>query len=130
MTGIEPELPSSTAVGAELVRHEDVRREALLAQELAHEPDGGLRVSPALNQHVEDFALVIDSAPKPEPFAADPDHHLVQVPRCARPRPPASQFAGEERPELPDPAPDRLVRHVDAALGQEILDVAKAEREP
>ena len=37
-------------------------------------------VAPALNQHVEKLALVIDGAPQVHPFAGNPDHHLVEVP--------------------------------------------------
>jgi hypothetical protein len=38
-------------------------REGLLSQQLAHELDGRALVPPALNQHVEDLAFVVDSAP-------------------------------------------------------------------
>src|SRR4051812_42060153 len=72
----------------------------------------------------------LSTARQPEPFAPDPDHHLVEVPGRARPRSPAPQLAGEERPELEHPAPDRLIGHVQPALGQEDFDVAEAERKP
>ena len=41
-----------------------------------------------------------------------------------------AQVAGERGPELQDPAPDGLVGGLDAALGQEFLHIAVAEREP
>jgi hypothetical protein len=37
---------------------------------------------------------------------------------------------GEHGSELQDPAPDRLIGGLDAALCQEFLDIAVAEREP
>lgn len=37
---------------------------------------------------------------------------------------------GDQRPEAGDPNPDRLVGHEDAALREQPLDVAQAEREP
>jgi len=43
-------------------------------------------VTPALNQHVEHLALMIDGTPEIHPLAADPHHHLVQMPSVARPR--------------------------------------------
>ena len=39
-------------------------REALFLKELAHQPDCSPLVAPALNQHVENLALVIDGAHK------------------------------------------------------------------
>jgi hypothetical protein len=40
----------------------------------------------ALNQHVEDLGLVVDSAPEVHPLAGDPNHHLVQMPSTDRAR--------------------------------------------
>jgi hypothetical protein len=34
-------------------------------------------VTAALNQHVEDLALVIDGTPEVHPLAGDPNNHLV-----------------------------------------------------
>jgi hypothetical protein len=41
-----------------------------------------------------------------------------------------SKIAGDQTPELQKPAPDRLIRNVDATLCQQFLDVAKRQREP
>ena len=46
-----------------------------------------------------------------------------------RPGSQPAQVAGEGGPELQSPAPNRFVRGLDAALGQEFLDIAVAERE-
>jgi hypothetical protein len=40
------------------------RREALLLEQLAHQPQRRPSVAPTLNQHVEDLALVIDGTPQ------------------------------------------------------------------
>jgi len=37
-------------------------------------------VAAALNQHVENLALVIDGAPQVHPLARDANDHLVEVP--------------------------------------------------
>lgn len=42
----------------------------------------------------------------------------------------AAQALGDHRPEPCDPDADRLLGHPDAALGQQLLDVPHAEREP
>jgi hypothetical protein len=48
----------------------------------------------------------------------------------ARPGSQPAQVAGVGRPELEHPPPDRLVRNLEAGLGQELLDVAVAQSEP
>jgi hypothetical protein len=45
-------------------------------------------VSPTLNQHVEDLALVIDGRPEIHPLAGNARDHLIQVPSPAWSRPP------------------------------------------
>jgi len=51
------------------------------------------------------------------------------VPDRARPCSASSKLASEERPELEHPAPDRLVGDLEPTLGEQVLDVAKAQRE-
>ena len=41
-----------------------------------------------------------------------------------------TMITGDQPPELQKPAPDGLVRNVDAALCQQLLDIAKRQREP
>lgn len=45
------------------------------------------------------------------------------------PRPSSSQLARNDRAELQCPAADRLVGHIDATLGEHILDVTVAQSE-
>src|SRR5271169_2178199 len=52
--------------------------------------------------------------------------------RCHRPsgpKPSSSQLARNDPAELQSPAADRLVRHIDATLGEHVLDVAVAQSE-
>jgi hypothetical protein len=51
------------AAGAQLVGHQQFRHKALLLEKLAQQPEGCALVAPALNQYVQDFALVIDGSP-------------------------------------------------------------------
>ena len=63
MAYAKAELASCGAIGSELIGHDDLRRKALFAQQLAHETDRSRCVSPRLHQHVEDLALAVDSTP-------------------------------------------------------------------
>jgi len=79
----------------------------------------------ALDQHVEDLALVIDGAPEIHPLAGDAHHHLVEMPAIARPRAtlaPTSRDRGH-------PAPHRFVGDVEPSHGKQLLDIAVAQGE-
>src|SRR6202045_1720990 len=124
------EVPEGRAVGAKLVGREQFRREALFLEQLAHQPDCRPLVAPALNQHVENLALVIDGAPQVHPFASNPNHHLVEVPAVARAWAAPPQLARDPGPEFQNPAPHRFIGNLQAALGEEFLNVAVAQCEP
>src|SRR4051794_12178462 len=51
------------------------------------------------------------------------------MPGRVRLRPHRAQTPGDHRAEHPYPAPDRLVRDIDAALSQQFLDISKAKSE-
>src|SRR5216684_8319320 len=125
----QAQVPESRSVGAELVGSYQFRREGLFLKELAHQPECSPLVAPALNQHVENLALVIDGAPQVHPFASNPDHHLVEVPSIARAWAAPSQLSCYPGPELQNPAPHRFIGNLQAALGEEFLNVAVAQRE-
>jgi hypothetical protein len=55
--------------------------------------------------------------------------HLVEVTPRRRSGPPAAKFSGEDRPELQYPSPHRFVGDIQAALSEQIFDVAVAEGE-
>src|SRR4030095_9398788 len=84
---------------------------------------------PGLNQHLEHLTLGIDGAPEIHLLAADPDEHLVEVPAPVRRRPPCTKTPSDCGTEADHPTPDRLVRHLDATLGEQVLDVAVAQGE-
>src|SRR5882762_7454276 len=85
MVTAEPEVPKGGAARPQLVGGHRLRREAVFSQQLAHQLDVRAAVSPALQQHVEDLAFMVDRAPEIHPLASDPDDHLVEVPAIARP---------------------------------------------
>jgi hypothetical protein len=80
VTAAQMEIVEGGAVGTQFAGDGHSRRETLLPEQLAHEPHGGALIAPGLNQHVEDLALVIDSAPQVHLLAGDADDHLIQVP--------------------------------------------------
>src|SRR5207253_9457495 len=86
-------------------------------------------VAPALNQHVENLTLVINSAPQVHPLASNRDDHLVKMPAVARAWAAPPQLSCDPEPELQNPAPHRPIGNLQAALGEEFLNVAVAQRE-
>src|SRR5712675_9251 len=123
------EVPEGRAVGAEPVGRQQFRRETLFLEELAHQPECRPLVAPALNQHVENLALVVDRPPQVHPFAGNPDYHLVEVPSIARAWAAPPQLARDPGPEFQNPAPYSFIGNLQAALGEEFLDIAVAQCE-
>src|SRR3979411_1678016 len=114
MTAGQAQVPESSAVGAQLIGRQQFRRETLFLEELAHQPECRPLVAPALNQHVENLALVIDGAPQVHPFAGYPDHHLVEVPSIAWAWAAPSQLSCYPGPELQNPASHRFIGNLQA----------------
>ena len=71
----------------------------------------------------------VHRSPEIHLLSPDPDEHLVQVPAAVRLRPAGPQPTRNTGSERVDPTPDGFVGDLDAALCQEILDVAIAEGE-
>src|SRR5947207_8620494 len=130
MTAAEAKMPKRGSVRAQLVGCQQFRREAVLPEQLSHEPECRALVAAALHQHIENLALVIDGAPQVHPFAGDANHHLIEVPPVARSWAAPSQPAGEPGPELQNPPPHGFIGNLQASLGQKLLDVAVAQGEP
>src|SRR5216684_6912522 len=73
MVAGKPKMLEGSAVGAQLVGRHPRRREALLAEQLAHELDGRRPVSMTLDQDPEDLAFGVDG------------HRYMCLPRSGRP---------------------------------------------
>jgi hypothetical protein len=124
----QAKVPERRSIGAELVGGQQFRGETQFPQELAHQPERRPPVASALNQHIEDLTLMIDGAPQVHPPAGDPDHHLVEMPSLARSGTAPPQVSCNHGTEFHHPAPHCFVRYIERALGQELLDVAVAQR--
>src|ERR687886_287547 len=117
------------SIRSELVGHDHSGHIAQALEQLLEEALRCLGIAPALNQDVEDLAILVHGTPEIVHLAADADEDLVQMPLVARPRSPPAQLIGEGLAELEAPATDALVGDDDAALGQDQLDITQAEAE-
>jgi hypothetical protein len=70
-----------------------------------------------------------DGTPEIHPHTGDPDHHFIQMPSIARPRPTPAQPSRNWRAELQHPTPHRFIGDVEPAFGEQFLHVAVAQRE-
>src|SRR5260370_4098760 len=125
----QSETPKRRGVGAELVGDQQFRRETLLLEQLAHQPQPRTGVASALDQHVEDLALVIDGTPQIHALAGDAHYQLVEMPAVARPRATLAQPSRDRGTELQHPAPHRFVGDIEPSFGQQFLDIAVAQGE-
>jgi hypothetical protein len=108
---------------------------AVALQRLLYEAQGSRLVAGFGNVALEDLALVVDRAPQVHHLAVHLDVHLIEMPspvfeapHAADPLP--ADVGGEQRTEPVPPVPHRFMTDVDAALEQEVFDVAQAQRKP
>ena len=119
-------LRSRSAVRTELVRDHHARRRDGGFQELPHEPLRSARVSSALDQDVENEAILIDGAPQPVLLAGDRDNDFVHMPFVAASGRAPADLIGERLAELLPPLAHGLVGHANPARREHLLDHAKA----
>src|SRR5271168_2866686 len=124
------DLPLGSGIALQLVSDEHTRCAPLLLEELAEQAFGGLLVTPALDENIENEPVLVDGTPEPMFLPGDVDDDLIEVPLVATARGALTNAVGEFPAEFKAPLPDRLVRHRDAAGGQHLLDHAQAQREP
>lgn len=86
-------------------------------------------VASSLDDQVQNLAFIIDGSPDVHAPTSDVRGHLVQMPSRRRLGSAALEVARDLGAELDRPAADRLVADLDPALGEQFLDVPKAERE-
>jgi hypothetical protein len=68
------------AITLHFVRHQHPRHILQSLEQLAEKAFGCLPVAPALHQHIERMAVLVDRAPQVMMLAFDGQHHLVQMP--------------------------------------------------
>ena len=98
-------------------------------QQLAEESFGGFPITARLDENIDHVTILINSAPEILPLSLNRDEDLVQVPRIAEATLPTLQRSSVFRAELDAPKPNRLVGNRDAALGEKVFYIPKAETE-
>src|SRR5580704_11178411 len=91
--------------------------------------DGCALVPSALNQDLEDLALMIDRAPQIHMRAGDPDDHFVEMPAITWSRTAPPQSPSDRWSEFEHPAASALVGDVEPTLGKQFLNIAIAQGE-
>ena len=130
MAAFNPEIAGRRAVRPQVVRDQPIRNERIFLQELAHQFQRCVLVSLRLDQHIEDLALGVNSAPEIDHAAIDFQIDLVQMPRGAGLWAALSQTGSDRWPEVIDPASNALIGDRDPALSEQVFDVSKAQRKP
>src|SRR5260370_39908110 len=105
------DLPLGRGVAPQLVVDEHTRGATLLLEELAEQALGGLLVAPALDENIENEAVLVDGTPEPMLLPGDADDDLIQVPFVATARRSPTDPVGESQAEFKAPLPHRLVLH-------------------
>ena len=94
------------------------------------EPRRGVPIPPRLNQDVEHIAVLVHSSPQVLLATVDRDEELVEVPCVAQAAAPQSKSSGVGPSERSTPVADGLIGDADAALGDEVFHISKAQAEP
>jgi len=108
----------------------------LSVERLGHCAREKLQCGPAVpvfrGEDLRHFSFVTNWTPEIANLALEPDKHFVQLPPPPGIRPTmdasSPDLRREHRPKPISPEPDRLVADIDAALGQEVLDLAQRQR--
>ena len=113
---------------APLVRHDSRRDRCSSSHGSPQEPQCGRLVASRLQQYVRHFAFCVDRAPEVVVAAGDLQKQFINVPDRKGSAPLPTHTAGLDWPKFHGPPMNRLDGHVDAALGQEFLNIAVAVR--
>ncbi len=102
-------ITGSGSIRPQIVRDQLVWDKSILLQQLAHEFERGTLVPPALDQHIEHFALGIHGAPKIDHAAGDFQIDLIQMPGRVGLGSTFAQVRRDHWSEMIHPAPNGLV---------------------
>lgn len=111
--------PVGNTIRSELVGDQHPRRASVPLQEFLEEPGRRLAVPLPLDQNVEHVSVLVHRPPQILLHAADLDEHFVEMPLVTWSGHLSSKPAGVLGPEPRAPGADRLVRHLDPALGHQ-----------
>lgn len=129
MSGFHAGIAEHCTAGGQLVRYDGIRRETLSLQQLSHQFQCSHLVSSGLNQDVKYDAFCINGSPQVHSPAIYRDKNLIQMPARIGARPGLSQACGICSTEFQTPAPGSFIGYVDTTFSEQILYVAKTQRE-
>src|SRR5262249_60751000 len=108
-------------VALQLVRNDDPRHVLQSLQQLAEKLLRCLLVTSALYQDIEHVIVLIHGAPQIMALTMNRQEDFIEVPLITWLGASTLQLIGIVLPKLQTPLADGLVRHLDAALKQELL---------
>src|SRR5438270_11335906 len=117
------DLPLGRGVALQLVGDEHTRCSTLLLEELAEQAFGGLLVAPALDQNIENEAVLVDGTPEPVLLSGDADDDLIEVPFVATARRSLTNEVGEFPAEFEPPLPETRLTAQPRSAFDSIADV-------
>ena len=100
MFGAESQVSKGWRIGPQLVRHDLGWRETLFLEQFLRQPLSGFRIAPALNQEVQNLALIVDRPPEPIAPPANDQDDFIKVPEVARSWSSAMEVGGYLQAEL------------------------------
>jgi hypothetical protein len=121
--------PLRGSIASELVGNQPPMHAALTLQQLAKEAFRSLPITARLDENIDHVTILVNGAPEILTLASDCDEDLVQVPRVTQLTLTPLQRASVFRAELETPKSDRFVGNRDAALGEKVFHIPKAETE-
>jgi hypothetical protein len=81
-----------------------------------------------LDQDIQNLTVTIHGAPQIHVPAIDRDEHLIKMPACVCGWMRSPELSGRGDAKLCGPAANSFIGDIDATLGQQILDILKAQR--
>ena len=121
------ELMHGRPVAFQFVRDDHPRHIGQPFQELAEESLRCLLVATALDENIQDIAILVDGPPQVVAFAMDGQKDLVPVPLITGSGAPPTEPIGIGLPKFPAPIPHRFIGQDYTALGHQLFDVPVAE---
>ena len=122
------EIAQRGTIGWQFVRHDCGWSEALCLEQFAHQFQCGPLVSSGLDQEIQNLPFTIYGAPQIHIPAIDRDEYLIEMPACVCGWMRSSELSGVGKAKFYRPAADGFIGDIDATLGQQILDIPKAQR--
>jgi hypothetical protein len=89
------DVPLGRGVALQLVGDEHTRGSTLLSEELSEYAFGGLLVASALDENIENEAVLVNGTPQPMLLPGDANNHLIEVPFVATARRSPTDAVGE-----------------------------------